>query len=470
LTLTATVTSNINCNGANTGSAVSEPSGGTTPYTYSWSNGETSATATGLSAGIYTVSVSDNNGCAAVDYVIISQPPAITVATIVTNNVSCYGGSNGLAKAGTGGGMRPYTYSWSPNNSSTYIAAGLSAGIYIITVTDNKGCSATAEATITQPEVLVDSVASILYAVCPGRTGSATIGATGGTLPYAYTWSPPVSSTTTATGLTARSYVVVARDSQGCSAAVTFNISQPAGLRDSIVRASAMNILCNGENTGNATMGAKYGTSPYTYLWSNGVTNSTASGLSAGIYTVNINDSCGSSSSLSVTITQPPALSITADSLNATGGNCNGSAWAIVSGGTNPYTYLWTGGLTTDTIINQCTNYYCCIITDANGCMDSVCIHIDVSTGISQVKGGPDSYRDEKVKVYPNPNNGSFILSISNINTICNIEIYNILGEKILNEIVSRRRTTSLIFRLNLMGFIYTEWWKKTEALSGKGK
>jgi SprB repeat/Secretion system C-terminal sorting domain len=188
-------------------------------------------------------------------------------------------------------------------------------------------------------------------------------------------------------------------------------------VKDSIVGNGFVTISCV------APMGAP----PYTYLWSpGGQTNQTATGLSEGTYTITVTDNNGCTSSDQITITPPPALSLTADSISATTGSCDGSAWANVNGGIAPYTYSWTGGPTSDTITNQCAGYYCCTITDAGGCIDSVCTNIETTTGTNEVKG-----KSEKVKVFPNPNDGVFTLELSVVRGQWSIEVYNILGENV---------------------------------------
>ncbi len=147
---------NVLCNGGNTGSATVTPGGGTPGYTYIWTNGQTFATASGLTAGTWTVTVTDNNGCTATATVTISQPTHVTASISAQTNVSCNGGSDGTATVTPGGGTPPYSYLWNDPApaQTTANCTGLTAGTWTVTVTDNNGCTATTTVTITQPAAI----------------------------------------------------------------------------------------------------------------------------------------------------------------------------------------------------------------------------------------------------------------------------------------------------------------------------
>jgi hypothetical protein len=353
-----------------------------------------------------------------------------------------------------------FNYSWS-NGETTYTATGLSAGTYSLTVSNSNGCSATTSITITQPDILSISANSISNINCNGgENGSASMNVSGGTSPYTYLWSDANSQTTiSATALIAGTYSVMVTDSNGCTATASVSISQPNTIIPTITVYSG--IRCNGDSDATVIANATGGSGFYIYQWSDASsqTNAVATGLATGTYTATVTDNNGCTGTSSIAISQPPILSLVTDSINTTNGNCNGSAWAIVSGGTNPYSYFWTGGLTTDTILNQCANYYCCTITDAHGCIDSVCTNIDVSTGTNELKGDPDSYRDGKVKVYPNPNNGYFTISLSHAELVSasqsRIEIYNVLGEQVYNATLKQVQGDNLIDLSNQSNGVY---------------
>lgn len=144
---------NVSCNGGSNGTATAMPSGGVAPYTYSWApTGGTAATASGLIAGAYTVTVTDSTAATEQRSFTITQPSPFSVGTSQTN-VSSNGGSNGSATVTVSGGTPSYTYSWSPSGGTAATASGLSAGGYTVTVTDANSCQTTRSFTITQPPV-----------------------------------------------------------------------------------------------------------------------------------------------------------------------------------------------------------------------------------------------------------------------------------------------------------------------------
>lgn len=214
-------------------------------------------------------------------------------------------------------------------------------------------------------------------------------------------------------------------DSNGCSATAAAIISQPNVLITSAI--ASANVSCNGESNGTVSATPSGGTSPYTYAWSGGGTNSTKTGLTPGTYTVTVTDKNGCTGTATAAITQPAALSIAQGSLPAAIGNCNGSAWVTASGGTPAYTYKWNpSGATTDTITGQCAGSYCCKVTDKNGCVDSICLTI--LTGIQELSNA------SSIKIYPDPNTGTF--TVSGLLREQVIELYNYVGQKLSSTVV----------------------------------
>lgn len=144
--------SNTSCNGGSDGSATASPTGGVAPFSYIWSNGQTSATAVNLSAGNYTVTVTDANGCSNTASVTIVQSVPPSVSAFISGTISCDGACNGSLSASAVGGTPPYFYSWSGGYFGS-TANNVCAGTYNVTVEDSKGCTATTGITINNPGV-----------------------------------------------------------------------------------------------------------------------------------------------------------------------------------------------------------------------------------------------------------------------------------------------------------------------------
>jgi Secretion system C-terminal sorting domain/SprB repeat len=273
---------NVSCNGGSNGSATVAPSGGAGAYTYSWSpSGGTGATASGLSAGSYTVTVTDANSCTATRTFIITQPTAINTATGSQTNVSCNGGSNGTATVAPSGGTGPYTYSWAPSGGTAATALGLSAGSYTVTVTDANLCTATRTFIITQPTAINTAAGSQTNVACNGGSnGSATVAPSGGAGGYTYSWAPSGGTAATASGLSAGTYTVTVTDANSCTATRTFIITQPAALNNTV--SLALGTLS--ANLSGATY--QWYQCPNTLL--SGATNQTYTPLVDGDYKVDI--------------------------------------------------------------------------------------------------------------------------------------------------------------------------------------
>ncbi|WP_115839727.1 T9SS type A sorting domain-containing protein, partial [Winogradskyella sediminis] len=381
LVASSVVDSNASCNGGSDGSATASATGGTAPYTYAWSNGATTASIVGVVAGTYNVTITDANGCTDTTSVTVTEPTALVASSVVDSNASCNGGVDGSATAGATGGTVPYTYLWS-NAATTASIVGVAAGTYNVTITDANGCTDTSSVTITEPTALVASSVVDSNASCNGGSdGSATANATGGTVPYTYLWSN-AATTASIVGVAAGTYNVTITDANGCTDTSSVTITEPTALVASSVVDS--NASCNGGSDGSATASATGGTAPYTYLWSNAATTASIVGVAAGTYNVTITDANGCTDTSSVTITEPAALvaSSVVDSNASCNGGSDGSATASATGGTAPYTYLWSNAATTASIVGVVAGTYNVTITDANGCTDTSSVTITEPTAL----------------------------------------------------------------------------------------
>jgi gliding motility-associated-like protein len=372
-------TSNVSCFGGNNGSISVVASGGTAPYSYQWNNGSSSQNLSGISAGTYSVTVTDNNGCThSISGVVISQPEGSLSGSVSTSgNVSCFGGSNGSITLSVSGGTSPYYYLWS-NGTTSQNLSGVSSGSYSVAVTDANNCSTSIEdIVITQPiGALTLNVNSVSNVSCfGGNNGNVTLNTTGGTSPYSYNWSNG-SSSQNLSNVVAGSYSVTVTDANGCtdnSSAITV-LQPPAALNSNI--SSVTNVSCFGGVNGSINLSVTGGTSPYSYNWSNGSTTQNLTGVNSGTYTVTITDSKGCSTANSgISISQAPAaLSASASSttdVSCNGGD-NGAINLTVNGGTSPYTFQWSNGTSTQNISNLQSGTYTATITDINGCSTTV--------------------------------------------------------------------------------------------------
>jgi|GEM_PF-3207107 len=416
LATTMTVDSNVSCNGYMDGGATVNVTGGTNPYTYLWSNTAATASIAGVGADSYIVTVTDTDGCTINDTAIITEPVVLTSTMTIDSNVSVNGGSDGGATVVPSGGTTPYTYLWS-NSATTASIAGVMAGTYSVTITDANGCSVNDTAIITEPTALASSMIIDSNVTCYSSfDGGATVVATGGTPPYTYLWS---NSATTASiaGVGAGTYIVTVTDNSGGFINDTAIITEPIVLTSSMVVDS--NVSCNGLADGGARVTPSGGTSPYTYLWSNSATTASIAGIMAGSYIVTITDANGCSIVDTAIITEPIVLTSTmvVDSNVSCNGLADGGATVTPSGGTSPYTYLWSNSATTASITGIIAGTYMVTITDANGCsvVDTALITEPVLITGTDVQTVCDSYTWIDGNTYTSNNNtAQFTVSAAN--------------------------------------------------------
>lgn len=379
--------SGASCHGGNNGGATISASGGTGTLGYSWApSGGTAATASGLSAGVYTVTVTDANSCSQTQTVSISEPTAISTSVATQTNVSCNGGSNGGATISASGGTGTLVYSWAPSGGTAATATGLATGVYTVTVTDANTCSKTQTVSISEPTALAVSVATQTNVSCNGgNNGGATLSANGGTGTLTYQWFPSGGTAATASGLVAGTYTVTVTDANTCAKSQTLSITQPAAIAVSVVSQSS--VSCQGGSNGSAVAFANGGSGTLGYSWApSGGTAATASGLSAGIYTVTVTDANTCSKSQTVSITQPAAIAVSVVSQSSVSchGGGNGSATVSASGGTGSLGYSWApSGGTAATATGLSAGIYTVTVTDANTCTKSQTVSVSEPTAIT---------------------------------------------------------------------------------------
>ena len=384
LQLTPTIVNAV-C-GASTGSASIMASGGLPPYSYLWQPGNvTTQNINNISAGVYTVIVTDVNGCSQTAIVLVEETGGVTVDLTAIQNVSCYGANNGSATVSASGGTPPYTYSWSPYGGNGSTATGLGAGVYFVTVTDVNGCIGVeiTDPAITQPQNLSIITSQNNISCYGANNGSASITVTGGTPGYTYAWSTTGAVSPNISGLAIGIHSVTVTDSHGCTEVSFVNISQPEQLVVAIENYS--NVSCYGGSNGSVSCIVTGGTTPYNYSWSpSGITSSLASSLTPGTHTVYVTDNKGCVGSASVILTQPTALSLTTSQThNVCFNGTNGTATVVPAGGTAPYSYSWspTGG-SNSTATGLAAGNYFITVTDLQGCEKYSVITINQPTSV----------------------------------------------------------------------------------------
>ncbi|HOY18426.1 MAG TPA: SdrD B-like domain-containing protein, partial [Haliscomenobacter sp.] len=394
---------NVNCRGNASGSATAIPAGGTAPYTYDWSNNGAQtidtdpATMTGLAAGTYTVTITDANGCTATSTAVVTQPAVVLSATITsTNNPTCTNGSAGSVTVTVAGGTSAYSYNWNgastPTGDGTPTITGLSAGAYLVSVTDARGCTAIAVADLDDPTGIDASIVNKSDVTCFGAAnGTATVTVIPASASVTYDWNgtPTGDGTASISGLAPGNYTVtVTQTSTGCTAVAFVMIGQPGPLAAVV---SGTNPRCNGAANGSASVSVQGGVLPYSYNWNGASTptgegTTTITGLLAGTHTVTVTDANGCQVIGSVMLVNPAVLTVSvppASVINvACFGGATGSATAVPLGGTAPYTYDWSndGAEAIDndpaTVTGLSAGTYNVTITDANGCIASIAVTI----------------------------------------------------------------------------------------------
>lgn len=361
---------NVTCFGGNNGDAIAGVTGGTSPYTYAWTTtpSQTSATASNLTAGSYTVTITDNTGCTATTTVTITQPPPIRDSIVNSVNELCFGGNSGSATVGAKGGTPAYTYSWNTVPVQTTVTAiGLIAGTYTVDVTDANGCKDSTKVTITQPPPVTIKTTTFPATCSYLCNGQAIVVPSGGTNPYTYNWSNGGTVASISNLCVNTNYSVTVTDGHGCKADTNITITDPTPI---VLTTDSTPSLCN-KADGGASVTATGGTPGYTYAWNNGQTTTTATNLAAGTYTVIVTDAnkCKDTTKVIVLNQGGDSVKITSVTNELCSGGNNGSATANAMGGVAPYTYSWaaTGG-NAATASNLIAGVYTVTITDANGC------------------------------------------------------------------------------------------------------
>ena len=368
LSLSASVT-NMSCNNSGSGSATITATGGT-PASYTWSPyGGNAASAGGLGASVYTVTVKDQNNCQASITATITQPTAIAVT--LNTLASCTGGNNGSVSASVSGGSPGYTYTWSPGASNSAGISGLGTGTYSVLVNDSHGCQMSASAYLYQPATSLNGSIISNSPTCGAANGNANALVNGGTPGYTYAWQPSGGLFASANNLAGGTYSVTVTDNNNCSLVLATTIAPSASVSLNVVPTAAS---CYNLSNGSAYASVSGGIAPYTYTWSppptNGQSTSMVNGLAAGSYSVQVQDVNNCNVSLGFSIGSPPALSMqyTTTNVSCFGGG-NGSISLQAGGGTPAYSFSCNPYGSIGALFNNLTaGSYVITVKDAANC------------------------------------------------------------------------------------------------------
>jgi gliding motility-associated-like protein len=407
--------------------------GGVGPYQYRLGNGalQPSGVFGSLIAGDYQITVEDANSCQFIVNVTISQPPEPLSGNATTSNVTCFGTNTGSAIIHGRGGHQPYEFSM---DGVTFQGSGdfntLPVGNYTITIRDSWADTYNVTFTIFGPAAPVAvSVVSQTDVLCHGSAGgSVTVSGTGGIAPYLYKIDGGDYQESDEFGsLVAGTHLVTIRDSKLCESGVSVTINEPL-LRVTGVIASKTDVTCNGAANGNVSVSGSGGTGELQYSLNNGAFQNTGAfnGLVPGTYTVTIRDENMCTDQVTFNITEPAVLEISATPSDAL---CpdepQGAITLDITGGTGPYSVIWSDGITTRSRTEIPSGDYAAVVTDANGCAAAV----NVTVGV---------IGSEDCLVFPDiitPNNDGYndLFRIKNIDLFPNAEllIYNRWGKQV---------------------------------------
>src|SRR3989344_5108695 len=374
--ITGTYITDVTCNAACDGTIDVTAVGGTGALGYDIGGAsQAGSLISGICAGNYTVTVTDQNGCTDTETFTITEPTPLALTATITN-LLCFEDNTGEIVFNASGGTPAYLYStdngatFSNQNTSEFMAAGT----YDLVLKDQNDCVVPLQVTITEPVELVVQSQFSNDAICYGSCdGDATVNAVGGTGTYDYIWTNGVVGTNTATGLCAGSYDVVVEDDNGCQTSATFSIAEPAML--TIVSYTTTDVLCNSACDGTITINAPLATEFSVDGGINYQVSNTFTGLCVGVYDLMVRNAAGCTQTATTEIFEPTPLflnvipedgiTICYDGYGTLSGNA--------VGGVEPYYYVWSTGDTTQFLNVNLTlpETFTLTVYDQNGCVSN---------------------------------------------------------------------------------------------------
>lgn len=376
--------SNASCAGGNDGSISLVVNGNNNTYNYFWSNSANTQSIANLTPGNYDVTVTNADGCSAIQSFSITQTGSNISASLSGIDPTCHGVNNGSINVSVNGGQAPYTFNWG-NNINTQNRNSVGAGTYTVTVADAAGCSVVKSVTLSQMPPITINATKVNANCTNGTPGSINLAVSGGAAGYTYVWNDS-NNNQNRTGLGAGAYSVVVTDANGCSASAASTITSSGSINAGFNYAgtycapsAAVNFTHTGTQNG------------VTHVWQLDASNTSAQASpsytynNAGSYTVAhtvSNAVCSNTVTKTVVVKPQPVIAANVTQIPCNGGG-DGAISLSVSNGLTPYAYNWGNGITSQNRMNLGVGNYNVIVTDANSCSASF------STAI--VEGSPIS-------------------------------------------------------------------------------
>lgn len=356
------VTQDATCNTGSNGSIDLTATCAANP-SFEWSNGETTEDLSNLTAGVYTVTITDDAGCMLSDSYTIGINELVLDVTGIAEDVDCTDNMDGtISTMVSNSTSTPFSFMWN-NGGTTQDLSDLDVGTYVVTVTDANGCTGTQEFIITEPEELAGNIVNVIQPVEPFIYGSASTSIAGGSPGYNYLWDNG-ESTPTASNLEPGIHVVTITDSKGCEITLTVLIYEQFSA-ESFVHEQ----FCDSDCDGWINLQLTGGLPPYEYSWSTGATTPFITNLCTGIYICNVMDSFGSFFEVSITINPFPDINLSADFPSSI---CDTTAIGYIDltilGGTMPYSYSWSNGSSSQDLTQLSPGTYEVTVSDFNNC------------------------------------------------------------------------------------------------------
>ena len=376
LFITPSSIENVSCFGSNDGLIDLDIFGGVEPYFISWDNQIPDSTLIdSVPAGSYVYTIVDSVNCVIKDTIVIEEPDPISLNDSIVN-ILCKNDTSGQIHLFVSGGISPYQFSI--DNGATYqnqnFFDSLLAGNYSFVITDDNNCQYNSQLfNIDEPLTSITLGLTASNLQCFGDTGSVNSSISGGTPPYSYIWNNGF-NTQNLNSVSAGTYSLTVIDNNNCELVETIEMTQPNNID---VAAIINDLLCFEDNSGSINITPTGGTLPYSYVWSNGSLTQDISSLDFGTYSLQLADDNGCQYLQSYNVAQPDLLNIVVNETNVLCfGESNGSIDVTINGGTSPYSYTWSNGLSSQDLFNLPLGNYDLDVTDLNNCNSSISVEI----------------------------------------------------------------------------------------------